>query len=80
MTLGNMRELGVHNLIASCLNDARRHVTLIDISRYPADTEVPWFHSREVCAKSAAVGTRSTFAQIGKSSRRGLRWADRNGG
>ena len=25
MTLGNMRELGVHHLIAFCLNDARRH-------------------------------------------------------
>jgi hypothetical protein len=26
MTFGNMRELGVQNLIASCLNDARRVV------------------------------------------------------
>ena len=25
MTLGNMRELGVQQLIASCLNDACRH-------------------------------------------------------
>jgi hypothetical protein len=25
MTLGNMREMGVQNLIASCLNDACRH-------------------------------------------------------
>jgi hypothetical protein len=25
MTLGNMRELGVQNLIAFCLNDACRH-------------------------------------------------------
>ena len=30
MTLGNMRELGVQNLIASCLNDACRHTALID--------------------------------------------------
>jgi hypothetical protein len=28
MTLGNMRELGVQRLIASCLNDACRHVAL----------------------------------------------------
>jgi transposase len=46
MTLGNMRELGVARLIASCLNDACRHQALIDVSSYPADTEVPWFRSR----------------------------------
>jgi transposase len=32
MTLGNMREQGVQNLIAFCLNDACRHRTLIDVS------------------------------------------------
>jgi hypothetical protein len=40
MTLGNMRELGVQNLVAYCLNDACRHTALIDVSSYPADTEV----------------------------------------
>jgi hypothetical protein len=35
MTLGNMRELGVHNLIAHCLNNACRHQALIDVSSYP---------------------------------------------
>jgi hypothetical protein len=34
MTLGNMRALGVQNLIASCLNDACRHQALIDVSKY----------------------------------------------
>jgi hypothetical protein len=43
MTLGNMRELRVHRLVASCLNDACRHVALIDVSAYPAETEVPSF-------------------------------------
>ena len=39
----------MHHLIASCLNDAYRHVALIDVSSYPADTEVPSFPaSREV--------------------------------
>jgi hypothetical protein len=33
MTLGNMRELGVPRLIASCLNDACRHTALIDVKR-----------------------------------------------
>ena len=41
MTLGNMRERGVQRLIASCLNDACRAQALIDVSSYPADTEVP---------------------------------------
>jgi hypothetical protein len=39
MTLGNMRELGVQRLIASCLNDACRHQ--VDVSSYPAETEIP---------------------------------------
>jgi hypothetical protein len=54
MSLGNMRQLGVQNLIASCLNDACRHTALVDVSSYPADTEVPWFRSRVVCAKCGA--------------------------
>jgi hypothetical protein len=51
MTLGNMRDLGVQRLIASFLNPACRHEALIDVSSYPADTEVPWFRTRVVCAK-----------------------------
>ena len=51
MTLGNMRELGVHHLIAYCLNDACRHQALIDVSSYPADTEVPYSRNKVVCAK-----------------------------
>ncbi len=43
MTFGNMRELGVQRLIASCLNDACRHTALIEVSSYPAETEVPYF-------------------------------------
>jgi len=35
MTLGNIRELGVHRLIASCLNDACRDQALIEVSSYP---------------------------------------------
>jgi hypothetical protein len=43
MTLSNMRALGAQNLVASCLNDACRHVALIDVSSYSAETEVPYF-------------------------------------
>jgi hypothetical protein len=41
MPLGNMRDLGVRNLIASCLSDACRHTALMDVSNYPAETECP---------------------------------------
>ena len=58
MTLGNMREFGVQNLIASCLNDACRHQALIDLSSYPADTEVPYFRSKVVCAKCGSRGNK----------------------
>ena len=58
MTLGNMRELGVQRLIASCLNDACRHVALIDVSAYPAETEVPSFRPRVACAKCGSRGNK----------------------
>ena len=51
MTLGNMRQLGVQRLIASCLNPACRHTALIEVWSYPAETEIPYFKSRVVCAK-----------------------------
>jgi hypothetical protein len=35
MDLGNMRRLGVHHLIATCLSDACRHQGIIDVSKYP---------------------------------------------
>jgi hypothetical protein len=56
MTLGNMRHLGVQNLLASCLNDACRHQGLIDVSSYADDVEVPSFASKIVCAKCGARG------------------------
>jgi hypothetical protein len=51
LTFGNMRELGVARLIASCLNDACRHQALIDVSSYPGDTPVPSFAARAKCGK-----------------------------
>jgi hypothetical protein len=41
MTLGKCAKQGVHHLIAYCLNDACRHQTMIDVSRYPRDPPVP---------------------------------------
>jgi len=42
MTLGNMRELGVQNLVASCLNDACRHVALISSRANKIDVRPNW--------------------------------------
>jgi hypothetical protein len=69
MTLGNMREQGVHHLIAYCLNDACRHSALIDVSSYPGDTEVPWFSGKVVCAKCRA--TRPAHRRATKLEREG---------
>jgi hypothetical protein len=56
MTLGNMRDLGVQRLIASCLNPSCRHEAPIDVSKYPEETEVPSFTKKVVCAKCGARG------------------------
>jgi hypothetical protein len=56
MTLRNMREQGVRRLIAFCLRDACRHRAVIDVSAYPADTEVSWFQQRVKCGKCGARG------------------------
>jgi hypothetical protein len=68
MTLGDMRELGVQRLIASCLNDACRHQGLVDVSGYPADTEVPWFRSRVKCAKYGGRGKDRRQAQLERAA------------
>ena len=49
MTLGNMRQLGVQRLIASCLNYACRHqgLCLVVSGRHRS----AWFRSRVTCAK-----------------------------
>ena len=51
MMLGNMRDLGVQRLLVSCLNHACRHDALLDVSSYPADTEIPSFRRRMKCGK-----------------------------
>jgi hypothetical protein len=56
MTLGNMRHRGVQRVVAYCLNPSCRHEGLIDVSKYPEDTEVPWFAQKVVFAKCGARG------------------------
>jgi hypothetical protein len=65
-----MRRIGVQRLFATCLNDACRHQGLIDVSKYPEDTDVPWFANKVVCAKCGARDRTSTCDRIGKSSHR----------
>src|SRR3984893_2994715 len=81
MTLGNMRQLGVKRLIASCLKDACRHQGLVDVSTYPADTEVPWFRSRVKCTKCGGRRQQDRRSgQTGKSNQSGLAESARKGG
>jgi hypothetical protein len=61
MRLGNMRVLGVQRLVASYLNDACRHQGLIDVSNYPADTEVRSFASKVACAKCFRLSGQTKF-------------------
>ena len=72
MTLGNMRDLGVHRLVASCLNDACRHVALIDVSAYPAETACGRSALAWSAPCAAAGETRSMCGRTGKSSQAGL--------
>ena len=46
----------MQRFIASCLNDACRHTALIEVWSYPAETEIPYFKSRVVCAKYGSRG------------------------
>jgi hypothetical protein len=79
MTLGNMRDLGVQRLIASCLDDGCRRAALIDVSNYPAETEVPYFRSKVVCAKCGSRGNKIDVRpnwkeQPTQPSRTGKQW------
>jgi hypothetical protein len=54
MTLGNMRELGVQRLLVSCLNPECLNGGRLDVSAWPAETAIPSFRPRMVCAKCGA--------------------------
>ena len=56
MTLGNMCSMGVQRLIAYCLNPICRHEGLVEVSKYPDDTEVPAFAKKVICMKCGARG------------------------
>jgi hypothetical protein len=68
MTLGNMRELGVTRLIASCLNEACRRTTLIEVCSYPAETKIPYFKAASFVPSAAAAATRSSAAKLERAT------------
>src|SRR5262252_1813984 len=72
MDLANMRQRGVRNLIAYCINDSCRHQALIDVSKYPGDTPVPWFQSK--------VGARGNRIDVGPNWKQGPGTPDHGGG
>jgi hypothetical protein len=49
LTLGKMSALGVRRLLVSCRDNSCRRETLLDVSRYPAGTEIPAFARRLAC-------------------------------
>jgi hypothetical protein len=49
MTLGSMRQLGVHRLLVSCVRC--RHEALVDVSNDSADMTVPSFIPRMKCSQ-----------------------------
>ena len=51
----------MQRLIASCLNDACRHVALIEVWSYPPETEIPYFKKHVVCSK---CGSRSNKIDV----------------
>jgi hypothetical protein len=61
MTLGNMRQLGVQNLLASCLNDACRHQGLIDVSSYPASAQSNEDRSKQELERQAPQRAKQTM-------------------
>jgi hypothetical protein len=54
MTLGNMRELGVHSLFVSCWNC--HHQAVLSADRWPGDIAVPTFGPRMACTRCGIVG------------------------
>jgi hypothetical protein len=64
MDLANMREQGVRNFVAYCLNDSCRHTAVIDVSSYPGDPLVPWFRSKVKCAKCGVRNDRIDAAEL----------------
>ena len=55
MTLGNMRELGVHSLAVTC--ELCHHEAVLPADRWPDEVLVSIFRPRMVCTCCGIVGT-----------------------
>jgi hypothetical protein len=51
MTLNKLRELGVRELYALCLNPSCGHEITFNADDYGADTKLSWFRPRMICAR-----------------------------
>jgi hypothetical protein len=56
MTLGNMRQNGVHTLAVWCGGRGCNHEGILDVSGFPDDVPVPSFGPRMVCTVCGAIG------------------------
>src|SRR5262249_36880017 len=56
MTLGNMREHGVHSLAVYCGALWCHHQAVLDVSAFADDVAVPAFGPRMVCTVCGAIG------------------------
>jgi hypothetical protein len=56
MTLGNMRENGVHLLSITCGAIWCHHQAVLDVSDFADDVAVPSFGPRMVCTFCGAIG------------------------
>ena len=51
MTLGNMRELGAHELNVQCLKPACSHAITFSSDDYADEIQLSWFKPRMICAR-----------------------------
>jgi hypothetical protein len=56
MTLGNMRENGVHSLAVTCGALWCHHQAVLDVAAFSDDVTVPAFGPRMVCTVCGAIG------------------------
>jgi hypothetical protein len=56
MTLGNMRQNGVHTLAVYCGGRWCNHDAILDTAPYPDEMSVPAFGPRMVCTVCGAIG------------------------
>jgi hypothetical protein len=56
MTLGNMRENGVHTLSVTCEAFCCHHNAILDVNAFADDAAVRSFGPRMVCTACGAIG------------------------